>query len=301
MEPAPYGGFMTRTIDEEHEQKMKLDLLRVPVKFNGHDDVFRPEAIHLRGVDSFATDDIKNYVDYYINYECVGDAFKALAEQKRYRVQWIDDSNANLVFRTHEDAVAAMRALLEDPSDISADNNQMEEIDGFGAAELMEDASAEQPALAPEYVAQLLTERVTKLFSQTLELKKYLLSQKQESEDLFNTKKAEKDAIEVEKLEQEGPSVVLHMRMAVRSDQKVENAAAYSRYYLLHGEPDRSRRPRQERGGDGRGQYQRDRADEGDLFLEKLASYEQWKAREEIEEDLFADRMREHSPSRNRR
>ncbi|RKP29003.1 hypothetical protein METBISCDRAFT_19693 [Metschnikowia bicuspidata] len=275
MEPAPYGGFMTRTIDEEHEQKMKLDLLRVPVEFNGHADVFRPEVIHVRGVESFATADIKNYVDYYINYECVGDAFKALADQKRYRVQWIDDSNANLVFRTHEDAVAAMRALLEDP--------------------------AEQPALAPEYVAQLLTERVAKLFSQTLELKKYLLSQKQESEDLFNAKKAEKDAIEVEKLEKEGPSVVLHMRMAVRSDQKVENAAAYSRYYLLHGEPDRSRRPRQERGGDGRGQYQRDRADEGDLFLEKLASYEQWIAREEIEEDLFADRMREHSPSRNRR
>lgn len=333
MDPAPYGGFLTRTVEQENEQKRKLDSQRVPVDFQGNSDVLRPEGIHVQGVDKLATNDIKAYVDYYINYRKIGDTFEPLEDKMSFRVQWIDDSNVNLIFKTHNDALSAMKGLLQDPMQFelpvvtTADVN-MEDI-STSAKDVTEnivndavDVTAESPVdgaekketaydptFTPEYVACLLIEREAQTFASSLQFRKFLRLQEQKTtEDLFKSKKEEKEAVEEEKLVEEGSSVALKIRMALRSDQKVQNAAAYSRYYLLHGEPDRSRPSRQERNGDRRGRYQREErtqreetVEEKDLFLEKLISMEERRARSEIEEDLFADRMRERSPSRRRR
>lgn len=305
MDPAPYGGFMTRTVDKENEQKKKLDSQRVAVEFDGKADVLRPEGIRVRGVDKLATNDIKAYVDYYLNFQSVGETFEPLQDKKTYRIQWIDDNNVNLIFRTHEDAVFALKSLVNDSMDIESPldivGNSMEGINSQNDMEV-EGENTEAKTLSPEYVNQLLIEREAKSFAPSLSLRKYLKDQKlANTEDLFQSKKSEKEAEEEKKLEVEGSSVTFFIRMALRSDQKVQNAASYSRYYLLHGEPDRSRRPRRERAEQTRGRFQRDDAEEGDLFLDKLASLEETRARKDREEDLFADRMREHSPSRRRR
>lgn len=293
---------MTRTVDAENEQKRKLGLQRVAVEYNGQSDILRPEAIHVRGVENLSTNDIKRYVDYYVNYTRVDDGFELITDKKDFRVQWIDDSNVNLVFKTHETAVFALQALAEQPMqiDLNIDNNDQMNVEDTNQLEGSDD-SQRKPTFSPEYVAELLVERVARLYAPSIDLKKFTNQQKlAKSEELFETKKSEKDAMEVEKLEEEGSSVVLYVRQAVQSDRKVENASAYSRYYLLHGEPDRSRKPR--RRGETRGQFQREKTtNEEDLFLDKLSTYKENKAREDIEEDLFADRLREVSPSRRRR
>lgn len=299
---------MTRTVDEENEQKQKLELQRVPVLFNGKDEVLRPEAVHVKGVDALATSDIKSYVDYYLNYKQEGEDFVPIEDRVKFRVQWIDDNNVNLVFNTHEDALAATKALTEEPLEIDIDidtdagasvqnGDGMEGVDGAGSTEIPKPST-----LTPEYIAQLLVERQAKSYLNSLALKRYVNAQRHaNSEDLFESKKLEKETVEVEKKEEEGSSVVLFIRQAVESDRKVDNAAAYSRYYLLHGEPDRTRKPRRGRRDETRGTSRPQVEDEGDLFLDKLATYEERKARADREEDLFADRMREHSPSRKRR
>jgi hypothetical protein len=89
---------------------------------------------------------------------------------------------------------------------------------------------------------------------------------------------------------------VLYIRQSFQSDKKVKNAKEYSRYYLLHGEPERRRFYKRER---------RDRSDrrssrrksEEDLFADKLKQAKKNDYGDD-DEDLFADRMRERSPSR---
>lgn len=307
MEAAPYGGFLTRTVDKENEQKRKLDSQRVAVEFDGKSDVLRPEGIHVRGVDKLATNDIKAYVDYYLNYQQVGETFEPLEDKRSFRIQWIDDNNVNLIFKTHLDAVFGLKGLIDGSMDIESPLDIVgDSMEGLQAQEdiELEGVDTEAPALAPEYVNQLLIEREAKPFTSSLQFRKYLSDQKDANvNDLFQSKKLEKKAEEEEKLQEEGNSVTLFLRMSLRSDQKVQNAAAYSRYYLMHGEPDRSRRPRRERTEQSRGQFQRDepQSEEGDLFLDKLASLKESRARRDREDDLFADRMREHSPSRRRR
>lgn len=296
---------MTRTVDKENDQKKKLNSQRVAVEFDGKSDVLRPEGIHLRGVDKLATNDIKAYVDYYLNFQSVGETFEPLEDEKPFRIQWIDDNNVNLIFKTHEDAVFALKSLVNDSMDIESPLNIVGNTTEGNDLQIdmdIEDGNTEAPVLAPEYVEQLLIEREAKSFASSLEFRKYLSDQKESNaEDLFQSKKLEKKAEEEVKLEEESNSVTFFIRMALRSDQKVQNAAAYSRYYLLHGEPDRSRRPRREKNEQSRGRFQRDATEEDDLFRDKLANLKESRARKDREEDLFADRMREHSPSRRRR
>lgn len=292
---------MTRTVDEENEQKRKLEEQKVAVELNGQPDTLRPEALHVRGVDNLSTNDIKMYVDYYINYTRLGDEFEPVPERTEYRVQWIDDSNVNLVFKTHEAAVTVLQALVEEPFQLNArvDSNDAMNVE-LADPSVVANGEQQTPSLSPEYLAEVLLERSAKLYAQSIDLKKFTDKQKvAASEELFESKKLEKDAMDVEKLEEEGTSVALYIRQSVQSDRKVENAAAYSRYYLLHGEPDRSRKPR--RRGDNRGQFQREKSNDEDLFQDKLSSYKDRKAQKEVEEDLFADRLREVSPSRRRR
>lgn len=306
MEPAPYGGFMTRTVDQENEQKQKLDSQRVAVSYNGKPDTLRPEGIHVRGVDKLATNDIKSYVDYNINYVESNSSFEPMENQKQFRIQWVDDSNVNLIFKTHEDAVEAMKTLAQEPFDAETNSDEnMEDISVYNGRadteDIKEERILEKPALSSEYVNQLLVERLAKPYSSSLAFRMFVREQKESvSEELFQHKKLEKDALDHEKLEEEGTSVELYIRLSLRSDQKARNAAAYSRYYLLHGEPDRTRKSRRDRGNEHIGGFLRDKDEEGDLFLDKLATMRERQKKQEIDDDLFAERLRERSPRRRR-
>lgn len=270
---------MTRTIDAEKEQAEKLKLQEVEISINGESHKLRPECLHVRGVDSLSTDDIKAFVDYYLNYTINDETglFDPLENLIWFRIQWIDDSNVNIVFKTHEDARTALRALS-----ISGGPNSVEEKDDF----------------SQEYVSSIVQERETKPYNSSIEFHRYQKelkkqAQGQEENDLFEQKKEEKEKEKEEsgEMDEDESSVVLYIRQSLQDDRKIKNAAAYSRYYLLHGEPDRLR-PKTGRNGRGRGNFSRDKGE--DLFAEKLSS-----ARErEIDEDLFAEKLRERSPTR---
>lgn len=283
MDPAPYGGFMTRTIDEENEREVKLKLQQVEVSINGDPHTLRPEALHLRGVDNLSTDDIQAFVDYYINYTKIESGYEAETDLKWFRVQWIDDSNVNVVFKSHEDANFALKKLS-----ISSGPNTTEDF-------------ADGSDFSQEYVLSIVQERESKPYNPTIEFHKHQKELKklaEEEKDLFETKKerVEKEKEEVTNMDEDESSVIIYVRQSLQSDRKVKNAAAYSRYYLLHGEPDRLRPRRERNGGQSRGDFSRDLATDlgEDLFANKLKV----KARRDIENDLFADKMRERSPTR---
>ena len=285
MDPAPYGGFMTRTIDEENDREKKLELQQVDVSINGESHTLRPEALHIRGVDNLSTEDIQAFVDYYINYTKTDAGYEAVDELTWFRVQWIDDTNVNVVFKTHEDANLALTKLS-----ISSGPNGTSEVYNGGE-------------LSQEYVLSIVQERESKPYNPSIEFHKYQKEMKrlaEEEKDLFEAKKelVEKEKEDATEMDEDETSVVLYIRQSLQSDRKVKNAAAYSRYYLLHGEPDRLK-PRRGRNGGGRGNFSRDldrqTQDLGeDLFAEKLKT----RARREVDEDLFADKLRERSPTR---
>lgn len=273
-EPAPYGGFMTRTLDAENEEKDKLKEQQVEVTINGETETLRPEALHIRGVDNLATDDIKAFIDFYLNFteSPHSDAvYEAKEKEIWFRIQWIDDSNVNVIFKTHNDARAALDALLITDPNREINTNYTEDVE-----------------MTPEYLSSIVQERETKPYSPTIEFHK---DQKalQDGPDLFEDKQGEQ-----EDMDEDESTAILYLRQSLQSDRKVKNAAVYSRYYLLHGEPDRLR-PRPARRE--RGHFQRD---EEDLFATKLNSRESRETTRgrDDEEDLFASRMRERSPGR---
>lgn len=280
-EPAPYGGLLTKTLDDEKEQENKLKQQAITINVNGSPETIRPEAIHIRGVDNLSTDDIKAYVDYYINYnvtESMDDeapVYEQLPydEQSHFRVQWINDESVNLAFKTHAEAAAALAKLSV-----------------FAGPQL--DGQEPPSELTEEYVAQLVQEREGKPYSAIENFKKQIS---------LASRLGDKNG-EASTNDDEGPRTVeFFLRLSFQSDRKVKNASAYSRYYLFHGEPDRSaplyrnreRRGRGRGGNKDRSRGGRQKEEEPDLFAERLDH----RSRAE-EDDLFADRLRERSPTR---
>ncbi|CAH6720555.1 hypothetical protein CLIB1444_04S02718 [[Candida] jaroonii] len=297
-EPTPYGGVLVQSIVEEKEREQKLIDQAVEVNINGQVETLRPESIFLKGVDSLSTDNIKGFVDYYVNYEYVKvpkDTKPAEAETKegetaegeaqdtemsvddieyveklqekpfdevlKFRVQWINDTSVNVVFETHEAAIQALKSLSISGN---PNNNQEEELN------------------------ELVQERETKPYNPTIEFqKKSSLANRLGLEE-------KKD----EGMEEDETSLHIVTRLSLQSDRKIKNASAYSRYYLIHGEPER--RPRYNGRGRGRGRGGRGgrggRRNERDydLFADKL--------RGEEPEDLFAEKLRnrDRSPDRDR-
>lgn len=66
-----------------------------------------PEKVHIRGLDELTTTDIKDYIsEYYPSDDFV-------------RVEWIDDTSANIVYTTSESALNALTSLSDvAPSDL---------------------------------------------------------------------------------------------------------------------------------------------------------------------------------------
>ena len=60
-----------------------------------------PEKVHVRGVDELTTNDIKDYIsEHYPSDDFV-------------RIEWIDDTSANIVYKTPESAFAALTSLSD--------------------------------------------------------------------------------------------------------------------------------------------------------------------------------------------
>lgn len=255
---APYSGFLTRTADAERAQTQ--------ITVNGTPETLRPEAVRLRGVDRFSTNHIKLYVDYHLNYTDDDGVYTARRDQEAFRIQWIDDTSANVVFGSHAAARRALEALgmCAVPEPLYAGSD--------GAA-----------GFAAEYAAELVQEREARPYEPTIAFHKHQQEAERaalpESErDLFETKRLQKER-EREALDEDGLETLLFVRILFQLDRKVKNAAVYSRYYLLHGEPDRAA-ARAER-AKSRGDFARD----DDLFADKLLQAQ------EPEEDLFAWKM----------
>ncbi|OBA19538.1 hypothetical protein METBIDRAFT_45826 [Metschnikowia bicuspidata var. bicuspidata NRRL YB-4993] len=291
MEPAPYGGFMTRTIAGENEQKELLARQAAEVDVGGVSETLRPDAVHIRGVDNLSTEEIEAFVDLYLNVESDGPEYRRQDEPVWFRVQWVDDSSANVLFKTHADSLRALQRLSE----------QWPAVENTAGG-----PDAGGPAFSAPFLAALVEERRARPYAAAVPYHQHRQQLKElaDGQDLFQAKKAELEEQKQSAMDEDGSPVVLHVRQALQSDRKVKNAAAYSRYYLLHGEPDRTRPRVARRGGEarGRGTYARAEDDGEDLFAAKIKSGAEAGLFAEkdlsAEEDLFAARMREQSPGR---
>lgn len=291
-EPAPYGGLLTRSLEDEKARETKLQEQAVEVQVNNQTETLRPEALHIRGVDSLSTDDIKAFIDYYLNYNSLEEQEQIegqdepttkiiyeplpIDEQITFRTQWINDSSVNVSFKTMEDAYKALKAIS-----ISSNPNIEEELN------------------EEQRIQEAVQERESKPYAPVIEFRKQQnLSNRLgvSSNDGAEESIPEQDA----GMDEDDSAIVLYVRQSFQSDRKVKNASAYSRYYLLHGEPER--RPRKNKPYRLRESYQNRRHDrkpdeEEDLFADKLRQTDRGSRDNRDEPDLFAGRSRSRNGS----
>ncbi|CAN3359275.1 hypothetical protein DICA4_D15104 [Diutina catenulata] len=302
-EPAPYTGPIVAGATEANEREAELATQRVDVTFQGVETQLRPEALHLQGVDRLSTDDIKGFVNYYINFTPNPDDQSPdryiETGTTAFKIEWINDSSANVAFDTHASAAAAHAQLAA------------ESVPAYDPATSIASGS--------DYVAAVLVERPCKAYTPVPDFVKT-----QSLAARLDAPKAETG------MDEDASEVELRIRQSVATDAKVKQAAQYSRYYLLHGEPTRYGRnnsyrpqsrernsptPVQEDGEEidfeslrrnppasrerqrgrrgGRGGRERVKDDGDDLFAHKMSG-----GGGDAEDDLFADRLRERSPGR---
>ncbi|CUM46409.1 uncharacterized protein AC631_04530 [Debaryomyces fabryi] len=291
---APYGGLLTKTLDDEKARESKLQEQSIEVQVNNQTEVLRPEALHIRGVDSLSTEDIKAFIDYYVNYtvseeqeqtegqdepttKIVYEPFP-IDEQITFRIQWINDTSVNVSFKTMEDAHNALKS-------ISISSNPNIEV------ELNEE----------QKIQDAIQERETKPYAPIIAFRK----QQNLSNRLGVAADGDKEQNPVEQdntMDEDDTSIVLYVRQSFQSDRKVKNASAYSRYYLLHGEPERKpRRHNKYRLRESHHNHRRERKpeqdEEEDLFAHKLRQSRPANRGRDDEEDLFPGRSRSRTDS----
>lgn len=269
--PAPYGGIMVQSLQEDNDRKNTLEKQTVEVNVNGNPEQIRPEAIFIRGVDSLSTKDIESFINYYLNYlvktETSEDGDKLVYEQVpldqqlKFRVQWINDSSVNIAFKTHEEAKKGLDAIS-----ITSMNP---------AIAPTPDVLQDDDYFSPEYLSTIVQERETKPYNPVIQFQKQT--------DLATRLGIEKPGPDDSSIMEEDESaVVLYTRQSFQSDRKVKNASVYSRYYLLHGEPER--KPYKKR------QFHRP----------KRNNNRRGRVEDEEEEDLFAHKLKQRSRDRSR-
>lgn len=282
-EVAPYGGFTVKTLEDEKANEANLEELAIEVGYNGSTQKLRPEALRLNGVDNLSTEEIKSYVDYYLNYttshneelDTIEYNQIPFEEQVTFRVEWIDDSNVNIVFKTNHDKLRALRQLCGDPIDINEDD--------------------------PSFITEAIQERRAKDYNPIVAFRS-----SQSLSNRLGLKEKSKDDQQEGMMEDES-SIELRIRQSFQLDRKVRNASQYSRYYLIHGEPERTRRPRpphRHKRRDFEVKANAEKEEEEDLFADKLKQG-RTRSREPViddDEDLFADKLkrsRSRSPTRS--
>lgn len=274
-EPAPYGGIMVQSLTETNERKELLQSQAVEVSVNNSQQTIRPEAIFIKGVDSLSTKEIESFINYYLNFQVstetteTGDLKRVfeqlpLEEQLHFRVQWINDSSVNVSFKSHDEAKKALDAIS-----ITSLNPAIPEE--LGVSDYFSET----------YLSLIVQERETKPYNPTLEFQKQSdLASRLGIAPASNT-------LESSNMDEDESAVVLYTRISFQSDRKVKNASVYSRYYLLHGEPERKpykKRPQH--------RQRRNRDYDDDLFRGKRG-----RDNNNEEEDLFAHKMRERERS----
>ncbi|EGW32158.1 uncharacterized protein SPAPADRAFT_61241 [Spathaspora passalidarum NRRL Y-27907] len=312
-EVAPYGGFITRTLDVEKEREEKLKEQAIEVNVNSHTEIIRPEAIYITGVDSLSTDDIKAFVDYYLNYNVIEtvneDETKNITyeplpfdDQIQFKVEWINDSSVNIRFDTHEESAKALHKIS-----ITQGNPDVIDTD-------------EPPVISftdPQYINNIIQLRESKPYTPVIQFRKQQSlvnrlgvkpeAETESTEKTENTENAESAPVEESAMEEDESSVVLYTRQSFQSDRKVKNAAQYSRYYLIHGEPERKPYRKHKRRREPKPEPVEEQEPEEDLFADRLSFIENRKSREpsaraeqfDNEEDLFADKLRQRERSRS--
>ncbi|RLV90496.1 hypothetical protein JA1_004532 [Spathaspora sp. JA1] len=314
-EVAPYGGFLTRTLDVEKERDEKLKEQAVEVNVNGQIQTIRPEALFIQGVDNLSTDDLKAFVDYYLNYNIIeeeenqeegNDGSKKITyeplpydDQIQFKIEWINDSSINIRFDTHEDSAKALHHLS-----ITQGNPDVIDVDQMPEISFTDD----------QYINSIIQLRESKPYTPVIQFRKHqsLANRIGINPEADSNSAPTAEAVD---MEEDESSVVLYIRQSFQSDRKVKNAAQYSRYYLMHGEPERKPyRPRQRRRRDNEikpkeqtQETQEVEVAEEDLFADRLSFIESRKSRESSvrsedfsnEEDLFADKLRQRDRSRS--
>lgn len=273
---APYGGFIVKSLDDEKANQAELEKQSIEVDVDGQTQQLRPEAIRLNGVDNLSTEEIKAYVEYYLNYTSSVDsetgkisyAQKPFQEQITFRVEWIDDSNVCIVFKTSDENRKALEVLREDPITTSPED--------------------------PSYVNAIIQEQKAKPYDPIIAFRKAQSMSVRLGlvDESLENKESSGD------MDEDQSSIELIIRQAFQLDRKVKNASQYSRYYLIHGEPERQPRRRRQPHHNSRPRHakqQQEDAEEEDLFAEKLNSTRQRSSSrnngtgEEEDEDLFKD------------
>lgn len=271
--------------------------------------------LHLRGVDDLSTAEIKAYVDFHAK---PGYCFAARDKYRHqeYRIEWVNDSELNLVFCCADQELAQWGATktlkLLTKHELGQDVPDVDPLAERECWDLLKIASG------PGAGKSIVRSNIAQQYAQDASL------------DADNVLPPVAADVVVAK-----DPIVLHVRYATGNDRKVERAREQSRYYLLHGEPDEierdsrrrrrgrgrgrgERKPAAERGngngsgrGNGRGRFYEDarpdlvtgqyrergrperavsRADEGDLFPELLARQQQKQQQKPAEMDIDRDR-----------
>ncbi|KAK2747504.1 hypothetical protein FQN57_001996 [Myotisia sp. PD_48] len=113
---ANHGGLNSNTMDNDMDIDMDLDIgpvpeaerieletaSIVPVATTGQVDEPQLEKVHIRGVDELTTDDIKRF------------AMEHFTLEEPQKIEWIDDTSANIVYSTAEIGLKALFCLTQE-------------------------------------------------------------------------------------------------------------------------------------------------------------------------------------------
>ncbi|KAI3403311.2 hypothetical protein KGF56_003899 [Candida oxycetoniae] len=268
-----------KTIEDEKANEAQLAELSIEVESNGVRQFVRPEATRLNGVDNLSTDEIKSYVEYYLNYTTSIDEETSkiiynqipFDKQLSFRVEWIDDSNVNIVFKSSSENRRCLELLSQDP----IINNDSES----------------------DYINEVIKERQAKPYNPIVAFRKnQSLLNRLGLAETKEQQQQEEGGGGAATMDEDESFVELRLRQSFQSDRKVKNASQFSRYYLLHGEPERQ--PRHARSGHRQNPHRESRKQRG----EGKNVNENVNLNEDEDEDLFADRLKERRfRSRNHR
>ncbi|KAL6451335.1 hypothetical protein SBY92_002675 [Candida maltosa Xu316] len=297
-EPAPYGGFLVKTLQDEETNAKKIEENSIDIEINGTTETIRPESLTIKGVDNLSTNDIKNYIDYYVNYTInknpesgeITYQMIPFEESLEFKIEWINDTSVNVVFKTIEETIRALSKLRADEINV---------VDK-GSREFLDESVKESPAVSYNPIIAFKKH-------QSLAHRFHIDEEKKNEGDGENNGNDDDGGM----MEEDETSMELVIRQS-----KVKNAREYSRYYLIHGEPERKSHYPRKRTYRERDSYKPKSAvnddDEEDLFADRLTGDNNTRnstnndrrsgrrrdtRQDDDEEDLFADKLKQ---SRNR-
>lgn len=234
-------------------------------------------SLHLRGVDTLSTTQVKEYLDLHIRPGFCFETRQRFAYLD-FKINWINDSELNIVFNYKQNTKISIDEKCNVPADIKEENEQIEtDAEVENIKELKYDSSkgaldaimllTDFDNIRSEHVefSQLPIEDQFAAVDQApkLEERKCWDLVLDLNNKVVKTKAAKtfyktfQEAVLGENVEddQESPAsdekeefpedfrvIHLEVRFSTKKDTKVKNAREFSRYYLLNGEPELTER-----------------------------------------------------------